>query len=92
MVVRDKKKVLSKMNGKEYNASAFAHSLSVNLYQEHLSLSKGEVLDPLSPVLLMKIDTIAKVCMYKRIVEIMILDSKILKSIGRCLDASRMMR
>ena len=61
MVVRDKKKVLSKMNGKEYNASAFAHSLRVKLYQEHLNMDKDEVIDPLSPILLNKIDSIAKV-------------------------------
>jgi phospholipase D1/2 len=50
VVVEDNQFVESRMNGQFFLAAKFAHSLRVNLFQEHLGLTSPELLlDPIHP-------------------------------------------
>jgi hypothetical protein len=53
-----------KMGGKTVTGGAFAHSLRMNLYSEHLGLSFDEVKDPIDPSFVSKMNQIADVLKY----------------------------
>ena len=48
MVVEDKSKINTRMNGKLWEAGAFAYNLRMALYQEHFAMSEKECIDPVS--------------------------------------------
>ena len=62
VIIKEKTKLKSKMNGNDYDAANFAHSFRVNLFAEHLGLdSKDKILeDPLSDEFLKLLQNTAK--------------------------------
>lgn len=48
MVIEDKEKVMCLIDGKMRNVGKFSHSLRMNLYEEHFSLTAEQAQDPVA--------------------------------------------
>ena len=61
MVIEDSRLVKSYMDGEEYEAAEFAHTLRMDIWKEIFGLSEKELLDPLSDDLWFEMQKITSV-------------------------------
>ncbi len=61
MITEDKDLVEAVMDGSNVFVGRFAHTLRVELLMEHLGFEKEQVIDPLNPELIEKMNSMAKV-------------------------------